>query len=139
MAISELDYGWRVKYQKALETELAPNTIHEYLKSFDKIKRYSLKKQMRITANGREIRPAYKNELLYLPYHPVESIASQFENAGRKQDFLWDFTIHTSEQLMLMYGREAQSKTRIASPATIPKSGERNRKIHSCMLYLISI
>ena len=31
------------------------------------------------------------------------------------------------------------SKTRIASPATIPKSGERNRKIHSCMLYLISI
>lgn len=42
-------------------------------------------------------------------------------------------------QTMLMYGREAQSKTRIASPATIPKSGERNRKIHSCMLYLISI
>ena len=41
--------------------------------------------------------------------------------------------------VMLMYGREAQSKTRIASPATIPKSGERNRKIHSCMLYLISI
>ena len=41
--------------------------------------------------------------------------------------------------LMLMYGREAQSKTRIASPATIPKSGEHNRKIHSCMLYLISI
>ena len=44
-----------------------------------------------------------------------------------------------TDVLMLMYGREAQSKTRIASPATIPKSGERNRKIHSCMLYLISI
>ncbi len=41
--------------------------------------------------------------------------------------------------LMLMYGREAQSKTKTASPATIPKPGERNRKIHSCMLYLISI
>lgn len=44
-----------------------------------------------------------------------------------------------AHEIMLMYGREAQSKTRIASPATIPKSGERNRKIHSCMLYLISI
>ena len=44
-----------------------------------------------------------------------------------------------SQPIMLMYGREAQSKTRIASPATIPKSGERNRKICSCMLYLISI
>ena len=42
-------------------------------------------------------------------------------------------------EAMLMYGREAQSKTKTASPATIPKSGERNRKIHSCMLYLISI
>ena len=47
----------------------------------------------------------------------------------------WKDTETTIRGLMLMYGREAQSKTRIASPATIPKSGERNRKIHSCMLY----
>ena len=51
----------------------------------------------------------------------------------------WKVTVTTTLRQMLMYGREAQSKTRIASPATIPKSGERNRKIHSCMLYLISI
>ena len=51
----------------------------------------------------------------------------------------WKDTETTIRGLMLMYGREAQSKTRIPSPATIPKSGERNRKIHSCMLYLISI
>ena len=51
----------------------------------------------------------------------------------------WKVTVTTTPAPMLMYGREAQSKTRIASPATIPKSGERNRKIHSCMLYLISI
>ena len=51
----------------------------------------------------------------------------------------WKDTETTIRGLMLMYGREAQSKTKTASPATIPKSGERNRKIHSCMLYLISI
>ncbi len=51
----------------------------------------------------------------------------------------WKVTATITPAPMLMYGREAQSKTRIASPATIPKSGERNRKIHSCMLYLISI
>ena len=51
----------------------------------------------------------------------------------------WKDTETTIRGLMLMYGREAQSKTRIANPATIPKSGERNGKIHSCMLYLISI
>ena len=41
--------------------------------------------------------------------------------------------------IMLMYGREAQSKTRIASPATIPKSGERNRKIHSCIRPIVTV
>ena len=51
----------------------------------------------------------------------------------------WKVMVTTTPAAMLMYGREAQSKTRIASPATIPKAGERNRKIHSCMLYLISI
>ena len=51
----------------------------------------------------------------------------------------WKDTETTIRGLMLMYGREAQSKTKTASPATIPKSGERNRKIHSCVLYLISI
>ena len=51
----------------------------------------------------------------------------------------WKVTGRITLRQMLMYGREAQSKTRIASPATIPKSGERNRKIHSCVLYLISI
>ena len=45
----------------------------------------------------------------------------------------WRATATTIRARMLMYGREAQSKTRIASPATIPKSGERNRKIHSCI------
>lgn len=51
----------------------------------------------------------------------------------------WKVMVTTTPAAMLMYGREAQSKTKTASPATIPKSGERNRKIHSCMLYLISI
>ena len=51
----------------------------------------------------------------------------------------WKVTAAITPLPMLMYGREAQSKTKTASPATIPKSGERNRKIHSCMLYLISI
>ena len=51
----------------------------------------------------------------------------------------WRATEMIIRAQMLMYGREAQSKTRIANPATIPKSGERNGKIHSCMLYLISI
>lgn len=56
-----------------------------------------------------------------------------------ERSICWRATAAITRRRMLMYGREAQSKTKTASPATIPKSGERNRKIHSCMLYLISI
>ena len=41
---------------------------------------------------------------------------------GGKTYFLLTI-IERSRGRMLMYGREAQSKTRIASPATIPKQG----------------
>ena len=47
----------------------------------------------------------------------------------------WKATAMIIRAQMLMYGREAQSKTKTASPATIPKSGERNRKNRSRMLY----
>ncbi len=41
---------------------------------------------------------------------------------------------------MLMYGREAQSKTRISQPCHYSEvRGNAIEKIHSCMLYLISI
>ena len=81
--------------------------------------------------------------LLYPQYYDYD-MTEKTQEAFR---VLWDYELSADEAeemlqnsaLMLMYGREAQSKTRIASPATIPKSGERNRKIHSCMLYLISI
>ena len=67
------------------------------------------------------------------------SLPSEPVLASGASSTCWKVTEMIIRGLMLMYGREAQSKTRIASPATIPKSGERNRKIHSCMLYLISI
>ena len=71
--------------------------------------------------------------------HPVlQRIGMDLDDASNGL-FLRTPADDVSAMSMLMYGREAQSKTRIASPATIPKSGERNRKIHSCMLYLISI
>jgi hypothetical protein len=130
--ISELDYGWRMEYQKALETELASSTVNEYLKFFDKINRYSLKKQMWIIASGKDIRPAYRNELFYLPCHFIKSIASQFENARRKQDFLWDFMIHTSEQLK----RQVYSILHYILENAETISGETNRTRLAGLRYL---
>ena len=76
------------------------------------------------------------------PYQPdpIQEVAAiSYDSILLKDGTVRYYRIDYAPEKMLMYGREAQSKTRIASPATIPKSGERNRKIHSCMLYLISI
>ena len=94
----------------------------------------------------------YKNQKETIPAHKLwissiaqsmccrpSSLPSEPVLASGASSTCWKVTEMIIRGLMLMYGREAQSKTRIASPATIPKSGERNRKIHSCMLYLISI
>ena len=83
-----------------------------------------------------------ESENIYFPQIRgyFKEIVSSYDNGNYRSAMVMLYsTIVCDLLLMLMYGREAQSKTRIASPATIPKSGERNRKIHSCMLYLISI
>ena len=79
-----------------------------------------------------------KNVLRIPEAHEMIARYTVLDEDAKRLILLRPYQIHAIES-MLMYGREAQSKTRIASPATIPKSGERNRKIHSCMLYLISI
>ncbi len=98
-SIYELDYEWRVEYQKFIDERMTPASARAYMKCFDRVKRHANKSQMRIMMNGKEVRPAYKNELLYLPHHPNESVALRFDNTAGKQDFLWDFTINAPEQL----------------------------------------
>lgn len=84
-------------------------------------------------ATEADIREATKSEEVFRDGLWVEATVYLTDFELDKENGRLNFVI------MLMYGREAQSKTKTASPATIPKSGERNRKIHSCMLYLISI
>ena len=84
-----------------------------------------------------KIRTATMDDLNEIANVEADLTDEMYEKAAmHNEDGAWQMIFGVK---MLMYGREAQSKTRIASPATIPKSGERNRKIHSCMLYLISI
>ena len=53
----------------------------------------------------------------------------------------WKVMVTITPAPMLMYGKEASNRKQEIDRQhyTIPKSGERNRKIYSCMLYLISI
>lgn len=97
--ISELDYEWRVAYEDFLQGEMKPTSFASYLKVFDRVKRYSMKNDIRLTIQGKEVIPPYENRVLFLPYHPIEEIAAQFEQAFRKKDWLWDFTKKAPEHM----------------------------------------
>lgn len=97
--ISELDYKWRTAYVNFLSGEVKSTSYNTYLKVFDRVKRYSMKNGIRLTVQGKEVIPPYENRVLFLPYHPIEEIAAQFEQALRKKDWLWDFTKKAPEHM----------------------------------------
>lgn len=97
--IAELDYEWREQYEMFLAAEVKPIYHTTYLKGFDRIKRHSMKGQIRKMVRGREIPPPYENQILFLPYHANEAIARRFSNAAKKKDLVWDFKRAAPEQL----------------------------------------
>ena len=70
-----------------------------YIKTFDRVKLHSLRKQPPIILAGKRQRPQYADEILYLPYHPNIEIAERFFKENNKNLLAWDFTLKTAEKL----------------------------------------
>ena len=97
--IDDLDYFSRKKYDDFLKKRLGDSARKSYVKSHDKIKLHAIKKQACIRIAGNDFRKLYKNELLYLPYHPNPEIAERFKNSQCFQDLVWDFKRNASEKI----------------------------------------
>lgn len=97
--LEELDYMWRMKYEEFLENEVKPVSYSNYLKGFDRLKQHSICKKIRLAGKKNYNRPTYKNQVLFLLYHPEPIVFRRFDNAVKKKDLLWDFSIQTSETL----------------------------------------
>lgn len=97
--IDDLDYFSRKKYDDFLKKRLGDSARKSYVKSHDKIKLHAIKKQACFRIAGNDFRKLYKNELLYLPYHPNPEIAERFKNSQCFQDLVWDFKRNASEKI----------------------------------------
>lgn len=89
--ISEMDYLIRAQYEEFLKKEVAPGSWRMYLKGFDRIKQHSIREQMETLA-GRNKALKFSNQILFLPYHPDQELALQFERATKKAELVWDFS-----------------------------------------------
>lgn len=89
--IADIGYETRVLYEEFLQTEIAQVSLNMYLKGFDRIKQHSIREEMQTLAGRRKLPLRYESRILYLPYHPDQELAADFNNAVKKEELAWDF------------------------------------------------
>ncbi|MDO4170575.1 MAG: site-specific integrase [Lachnospiraceae bacterium] len=94
-APEKIDYDLRKQYQKYLKNTVAKSKILEYLKVLDQVKLNFIKKEKEENLFEYGIL-TYKNEKLFLLYHPDYEIAKTFYYIRDKEELLFDFSINTS-------------------------------------------
>lgn len=98
--ISDMDYLMRVRYEKYLNgIDYAETTIRRYLNVFDLVKQHEIAQQMKTLTGRQKYQWKYRNEVLYLPYHPDEDIVNQFSITRQKEILVWDFKKECPELL----------------------------------------
>lgn len=96
--ISELDYSLREEFHNFLIGQISPVSFKVYERAFDQIKQHSIKKQFR-EIKGKNTLLKYKNQILFLLYHPDPMVISRFEKVQKLTDFVWDFRVEAPERM----------------------------------------
>lgn len=89
--IAEIDYQLRESYVSYLEQEVPPELLRYYKRAFDQIKRHAVREQMRTLKGNRDALAALEHQVIFLPYHPEQEIADQFDRFVQTENLVWDF------------------------------------------------
>lgn len=95
--LSELDYEWRQKFAKELKDQVSPGIYSGAVKTFDHLKRYSLRKRQRFRIGQGISKYPYENRLLFLPYHPVQELVKRIDHMPERAEWVWDFSLPAPE------------------------------------------
>ena len=98
-SIEEMDYSLRQEYETFLAGEISKNNIRAYLNAYDTIRRHFIGEQMQTLPGRQKYQWQYRNQILYLPYHPDREVAETFADSRQREILVWDFTKHCSERL----------------------------------------
>lgn len=89
--IAEIDYKIRVAYGDYLVGKISPRVINQYVRALDQIKRHSVREQVQTLRGKRDALAALEHQIIFLPYHPEQEIAEQFERFVQTENLVWDF------------------------------------------------
>ncbi len=91
-SIGELDYEWRLVFARELHTLAKPRYHTLYLKYFDHIKQYDMRKQGRPQLSQIPPKYPYEDSLLFLPYHPAQELVKRLDTCPEQPEWVWDFS-----------------------------------------------
>lgn len=97
--VAEMDYPLRMKYEAFLNDHIVPGKVKGYLNLFDQVTCNSLAEQMQTLAGRQKHQWQYKNEILFLRYHPDQEIARSFNDTRQMEVLVWDFQVECPETM----------------------------------------
>lgn len=97
--IKDIDYTVRERYETELKKTREGLQVMRYLKVFDHIKQYSIKKEINSLPRMVKHQMRYSSQIIFLPYLPNQEIAKDFEYVRDKQELVWDFSQKAHEKL----------------------------------------
>lgn len=91
-SITELDYPLRRAYEEYLIYDQKIKQINRYLLAYDRIKQYSIRQQMKTLEGQYQCRWEMTNTVLFIPYHPDQSLAMEYDSVRHQSNMVWDFS-----------------------------------------------
>lgn len=91
-SITEMDYPLRQEYKEYLVYNQQIKKPDRYLMAYDRVKQFSIREQMQTLAGRQQNEWRLKNQILFIPYHPDQSIEMEFDSVRNKPYVVWDFT-----------------------------------------------
>ena len=91
-SIAELDYPLRQEYADYLTHVQNIKQLPRYLTAFDRVKQHAIRKQMETLTGRYQCWWEMNNTVLFIPYHPDQALAMEFDSVRYQSNMVWDFT-----------------------------------------------
>ena len=91
-SIAELDYPLRRAYEEYLIYDQKIKQANRYLLAYDRVKQYSIRQQMKTLEGQRRCRWEMSSTVLFIPYHPDQNLAMEYDSVRHQSNMVWDFS-----------------------------------------------
>lgn len=98
-SLADMDYPLRRRFEQYIREEQHIQKAEGYLLVYDRVKQYSIRQQMQTLAGRQQCRWKLEDKVLFIPYHPDQALAMEFDSVRNRENMVWDFSLPCSQVL----------------------------------------